>query len=298
MSSELFEYVAKELFPCAELVDLRGWGESLILPEFLERMERALAYGCDIRLVTNLSFRRPAVLNALIEAGAYVGVSVDAADDELLKDIRGGANLALIVDNLTVLANGYKQGGFADRLRLYVTCQRKNLNVLDEIVSLAEKAGIGDIFLAPVTVEPISPLSIIGQERSFPVVLERLRVKARHAGVRVFQTSNLWEGQFELDASGPSCIHPWMYCHVTYDGRVGFCDHLIGPHGDPFILGRLQSDPFEEIWNGDAWADLRREHCGTRRSNAPRFSECAWCYRNRFTDFEDLLEPKLCRVSV
>src|SRR5688572_2768627 len=53
MTRNLFERIAEELFPTAEIVDLRGWGESLIMSEFEDRLGSARDYGCEIRVVTN-----------------------------------------------------------------------------------------------------------------------------------------------------------------------------------------------------------------------------------------------------
>ena len=107
MSEELFARVAEDLFPTAELVDLRGWGESLIVLDFPSRVRTARSYGCEVRVVTNLSFHRREALDALIDARAYVGVSVDAASPELLRRLRGGANLARIRANLAYLGTAY-----------------------------------------------------------------------------------------------------------------------------------------------------------------------------------------------
>src|SRR5690349_6706086 len=56
MSRERFWRIANELFSTAEMVDLRGWGESLILPDVEEFIRTTTRYGTAIRFVTNLSF--------------------------------------------------------------------------------------------------------------------------------------------------------------------------------------------------------------------------------------------------
>ena len=85
MSEALFARIEAELFPTADLIDLRGWGESLILAEFPDRARRAARSGAALRVVTNLSFRRDATLDLLAELGFYVGVSIDTADADLLR---------------------------------------------------------------------------------------------------------------------------------------------------------------------------------------------------------------------
>jgi hypothetical protein len=58
-------------------------------------------------------------------------------------------------------------------------------------------------------------------------------------------------------------------------------------------MGDLRKNSFHEIWNGPSWQQLRAEHLGLRRGEAPLFAECAWCYRNRHIDFEHVLDPEL-----
>lgn len=299
MPEALFARLEEELFPTAELIDLRGWGESLILPQFPDRLARAARSGAGLRVVTNLSFRRPLVLEVLADLGAHIGVSLDTADAPLLFRLRRGARLDLIETNLRYLGERYAQAGRSDRLCLYVTCQRPALRGLEELVAFAARCGVFDVRLAPVTTDPASPLSLQPVAEDLPALLTRLADTARPLGVRVTLTASLTD-QSEPQLRSPACLHPWTQFCVSFTGRVGFCDHLIGPMGEDYVLGDLSTSSVEEIWNGPAWIDLRRNHVARRDPKAPHFAECAWCYRNRFVDFDDLLEPALAagRVDV
>src|SRR5262245_17025085 len=53
MRADLFDSIVEYLFPYAELIDLRGWGESTILRSFASRLRVALDSGARVRLVTN-----------------------------------------------------------------------------------------------------------------------------------------------------------------------------------------------------------------------------------------------------
>jgi MoaA/NifB/PqqE/SkfB family radical SAM enzyme len=288
MDESMFALVETELFPTADLIDLRGWGESLILPEFPDRAKRASVHGAALRVVTNLSFRRDAVLDLLADLGFHVGVSIDSADGALLSFLRGGAKLDRIEANLTRLATMYRQRGIADRLNLYVTCQRPALPTLEGIVELAARAGVADIRLAPVgTGLPFLSLQSVAAE--VEDALSRVRARAEAANVRVSVTASLVDGMFPNEESH-ACLHPWMWCYVAYNGLIGFCDHLIA--ADHYTFGSLGTTSFEEIWNAPVWSALRQEHVSQRRPSAPYFRECAWCYKNRHTDCEDIVEPR------
>ncbi|MGU3495497.1 radical SAM/SPASM domain-containing protein [Xanthobacteraceae bacterium A53D] len=298
MSPALFARLETELFPAADIIDLRGWGESLILPDFEDRLARTLATGASVRIVTNLSFDRPAVLDALAAAGAHVGVSLDAADPATLRRLRRGARLDLIERNLTRLAAAQARHGHAGRLCLYVTCQGPNLPELGAIVDLAGRCGVRDVRFAPVSGMAGTPLALPDDTAPVVAALGEAERRAAHWGIRASLTAALADQPEPEAPAGDPCLHPWTHCYITSDGRVGFCDHLIGPAGDPYIMGDLNAAPFDAIWNGPAWVALRREHLGHRSPTAPQFDECAWCYRNRHLDCDDLLEPCLARHRV
>ncbi len=287
MSERIFARLESELFPTADMIDLRGWGESLILPEFPDRAWRAARHGAALRIVTNLSFQRPAILDLLAELSFHVGVSIDSTDSATLSFLRGGARLALIEANLARLASGLHKKGLGHQLTLYVTCQLPALPTIDTIVDLAARHGIRDVRLAPVGTS-LPFLSLAGARHEVDMALERIRGRAEEHGVRVSMTASLVEG-LAPNTAVEACLHPWAWCYITYDGRLGFCDHLVG--NDGYLLGSLAEGSFDEIWNGAAWTKLRREHLSGRRASAPHFHECAWCYRNRHVDSENVIEP-------
>lgn len=287
MSEDLFALVEAELFPTADMIDLRGWGESLILPEFEDRARRAAAFGADLRVVTNLSFRRDDILDLLAELGFHVGVSIDSADRDILAFLRGGARLDLIEANLARLAAAYRRRGLGHRLNLYVTCQLPALASLEGVVDLAARAGVHDLRLAPVGTG-LRFLAVASVPSEVKTALERVAARAERTGVQVSVTASIVDG-LQPNDDDDACLHPWTWCYVAYNGRLGFCDHLIA--ADHYTFGTLGEAPFEEIWNGAAWSALRREHAGARRPSAPYFHECAWCYKNRHVDCEDIVEP-------
>ena len=298
MDNVLFRRVAEELFPTAEMVDLRGWGESLLLPDIMEIIRYTHSFGCDIRFVTNLSFRREAVLNALDEHHCYVAVSLDSAEDNVLRLLRTGASLAIIRSNLKTLVNKYREShGNADRIMLICTVQRPALKTLESLVTLAAEVGVPEIQLARVSASSKPHLSLCGQDEEVVAALQLMRSAGLREGVRVIAATH-FAGLPENQPSIPPCIHPWTYAYVNVDGLVGFCDHLIGPSNQNYLIGDLRVSGFNEIWNSDQWQELRREHRGPRRADAARFAHCDWCYRNRFVEFEDTFFPELVSMKV
>jgi len=298
MRAEVFAKVSAELFESAEMIDLRGWGESLVLPEFAECMRAAEISGAQTRVVTNLSFRQPAVLKALAAAGTHVTVSLDSAEPSVLAGLRPGAHLPLIEENLKTLSARYREiWGSAERLTILCTVQLPALAGLYKLAELAWECGVGEVRLAAVSVPAGSPLALCEAPRRVDQALSELAHACRRRGIAVVVTTQLGSMP-ENGGIIPPCIRPWAYVAVNYEGRLGFCDHLIGPVGDRFILGDLRTTPLQEIWNGVAWMELRREHVGRRDASGPNFSRCSRCYRHRYVEFEDVLVPEAAERRV
>ena len=293
MTEEIFERCTMELFGTAEMIDLRGWGESLILPDIQKRIATASAYA-TIRVVSNLAFRRREVLDQLVDVGAHVVVSIDSVQPSIFAALRGGADIRIVLENLGILVAGYIQRfGSADRIVVATTVQRPALPDLEKIVAVAADHGVLEVRLFGVTAPPSSAFSLDGFGPEVQASLDRMAQIADARGVTLVTGTRLGL----LPANGmdvPPCIHPWAYAHIAFDGSVGFCDHLIGPDGRAFFLGSLHQSSFREIWNCPAWTVLRAEHAGRRDHQAPHFYECAWCYRNRFVDFEHYFDAAAC----
>ncbi len=298
LSKTLFCRVAEKLFPTAELVDLRGWGESLLLPDIIEVIRYTSNFGCAIRFVTNLSFRRKEVLDALAEHNCYLAVSVDSAEDDILPKLRHGASLTNIRSNLLSLVKRYRElHGNADRIVLNCTVQRPALPTLSSLVGFAVEVGVAEIRLAGVSAANKPHLSLCGQDKAVDVALQSLGTAARRHGIRVIATTH-FAGLPENRPGISSCIRPWSFACVNVDGLVGFCDHLIGPFARKYLIGDLRISGIDEIWNSHRWKEVRQEHWGPRRAVAELFTHCDWCYRKRFVEFEDLFYPRLASLKV
>ena len=292
MDRDIFARVGEILFPTAEMVDIRGWGESLIAPDVLDLIAQIDSYGARCRVVTNLSFHRPKVLDTLIEIGAMIDVSLDAATQEMLDVCREGASLKRITANLGRLARGLRERDAIDDLRIIATLQRPNLPELADLVRLLSALGVRNVILNEATLYPGDPNSVTGEEIAVDEAVRSAIQAGERCGVRVFAGTTL--GSCAGVKADTVCVHPWAYATVGYDGAVGYCDHLIGPMMTVAHMGDITVDAFEQIWNGARWQELRGWHASRRRDDG-RYPTCAKCYKHRNVDFEDLFEPRFRR---
>lgn len=298
LDRSLLTSIAEQIFPTAEIVDIRGWGESLIAPDVDQIIDLVASYGARCRIVTNLSVSRPDTLDHLVDVGAMIDVSVDSVDPDVIALCRPGSNWPLIESNLKRLANRLEGHGRINDLRAIVTLQNSTLAGLETLVDVLSRLGMRQIVLNEVTLAKDDPNAVNQQHRAVNgAVLQAVRM-AEARGIELYAGTSLGScvGVMKDVAH---CLHPWSHATVGYDGSVGYCDHLIGSGMERYCTGNAVSTPFADIWNGSAWQDLRHWHATDRRQVAePAYRACFGCYKHRNVDFEDMLDPRLLRTRL
>jgi radical SAM protein with 4Fe4S-binding SPASM domain len=276
MTPAHFEQVEGELFPTADIVDLRGWGESLILPDITSFITRTAAAGCRIRFVSNLSFRRPEVLECLVQHRVMLTCSLDAADPDILVQLRKGARMHAIIDNLTHLARTHPD---PDMLAVLCTVQTPALASLPELPEILADIGVRHLHFASVSSK--DPKLGLDFDSTFARdQIQQTMEACVRLGIRVTLTTSL-PG---LPVSPmPRCMRPWTTMHVNVSGRIGYCDHLIGPFAESQLVGHL-SDGAKKVWNAEGWQRVRARH----NLKSPQFKKCVKCYREKGADFEPI----------
>ncbi len=298
MSMEIFNKIDIELFDNAKLIDLRGWGESLILDNIIEIIERVAQKETIIRFVTNLSYRRKDVFEVLAKFNCRIGISLDSVDEKILQQIRRGANLKIIKENLRLLASLYKKyQGNTDNLSFLTTVQYPALKTLYQLIPFASNFSIKEIKLFPVEINPESIFSLENKDDEVNAMLQKVSSLSKEYGINVIVGSKM--GYLPTNPLNiPACIHPWAYCYIAYNGNVGFCDHLIGPAFDHVLMGDLNMNSFLDIWNNKEWQNLRLNHLFERNESIHSFRHCSWCYKNKYIDFEDVFDKSLTKNKI
>jgi len=289
MKNEILLKIIRELFAYVGVVDLRGWGESALDDRLLPMIDFCNSLGIRVRIYTNLVARDEKFWFEVGKRHIDVGISVDAATPKLYEKIRRGASFKKFLRNLKALSEARIKYNVNSETFFNAIISDDNINEIPKLVILASKFSIKTVRLNPITLPQeniryprigVSPDMI----RELKQALKRAQKLANNLGISLELGANLAparQGGFDL------CIRPWMFTFIRYDGKVGFCDHQVA--NDFSLLGDITTNSFREIWNNDAYRQLRNEHI---RRNFKRLRElgieCDWCYYNRYADFEYL----------
>lgn len=145
MPMETFAKIADELFPKAIFIDLRGFGETTILPHWPEVVDYLAKFPfIEWHLVTNLSLPRDETWQKMIQLGFTLGFSCDAGSAEPFERIRRRSRFDTIVHNLEVVSDAIRR---ENRGLLYFisTIQKSNIQELRPIVELAARHEVHEV---------------------------------------------------------------------------------------------------------------------------------------------------------
>jgi MoaA/NifB/PqqE/SkfB family radical SAM enzyme len=217
---------------------------------------------------------------------------VDGARPETYAHIRGADLLDVVVSGLAGLARARARlGATAPRISIWCVATRKNLGELPDLVRLAARLGVPEVYLQRMTYFSQEPERQYGMARRelaiFDVALEQqeeiiaecealseqLGVAFRASGARYARGSLAARRSAEA-APRRACLRPWTAAYVTANGNCLPC--CIAPFSTSdytgLILGNLFERPFVEIWNAPPYRDFR-----TRLLSADPHAACTGC---------------------
>ena len=274
----------------AKVVDLRLWGESTLDDRLLELAGFLHDKGIMTRLYTNLNARYADYYRQLARTGIMLAISLESGIAENYKRLRVGGSLERLESNLEAFVETCHREELVNIPYFSVVVSEHNMSDFCSIVELASKHGIHEIELNPISCfeKGKHRTGFRAADRDAAVkALSEMEIMSERCGITVTVAATLFS---ENSVPVHRCIHPWKYCVIGIDGRIRYCDHI----GKKIrgIMGDLNENSFEDIWNSEQYRTVRRQHrkydfTGLKKEGM----DCGWCARNRYGNSEWLVEP-------
>jgi|WetSurMetagenome_2_1015567.scaffolds.fasta_scaffold00905_6 MoaA/NifB/PqqE/SkfB family radical SAM enzyme len=252
MDQEVFDRIAREIFPVARSVTLSCGAEPLCNPSFGRHLEALYRSDVPVReMVTNgtlLGKEQAATLLAYPPTTVFV--SVDGARERTHAAIRGGCSLGTVTANLRRLVELRGRRKYP-RICFSTTIQEANLPELGDIVDLAAEVGASAVCGVPlVAYEGLDRCDAVPDMGSSEVRAAVERASARAASLGL-EFSVAGRG---LRSPGESCPYLEGWVFIDPDGLVDPCPYwnIAEPLGD------LRTSGFDSVWHGGAYERLRR----------------------------------------
>ncbi len=255
-----------------------GFGEPLVYPYIDEILQQARSLGFGIVLNTN-----GMLLDKHIDVVAnYVDtliVSVEAGEEDLYREIRRGAVLSKVVENLELLNRFRSVTKWRPVIEFWYTVGKNNIDNLFRVIDLAQRIGVYRLNVS-------NYIPVASDDESCclcdPSCIEKLRSLVIEVSKLVMEKPPL------VHFSSPTPLAERLCPYITrramfirFDGYVAPCMHyshrwrfaLYGIEREikPILFGDLSRNSVAEIWSSKPYIEFRY------RTYFARYPSCITC---------------------
>jgi MoaA/NifB/PqqE/SkfB family radical SAM enzyme len=271
IQSDLIPAVAKASRRAAETV-LFGYGEPLIARNFYALLEQVR--GGRITFFTNGKVLNASLFERISKEAARpiyeITFSIDGASAPVHESIRIGSDFERVWANIREIQDYKRSRGLRfPRLSLSFVAMRRNVEEIPELLKKAHEYGLENVIVSHVLVWEAwyRDESLLHYPELTRKIFDEARSLADRLGVNLFLPAVLG-ADFERGATAeiPPCYEPWRKPYIDYGGNVQPCCWA-----PTLVMGSLRDASFDEIWNGEAFAEFRR------RVNSDPPPECLTC---------------------
>ncbi|MEI8349043.1 MAG: radical SAM protein [Candidatus Omnitrophota bacterium] len=265
MSLELFEKIAKEVFPKTRRLHLSCSAEPLIIPDFFKYLKIVSKYSIPhTKISTNGLLLTEGMSLAIIEANiTQVGVSIDGATKETYEKVRKGSNFEKVIENIVLLQSlKRKLKKNKPLLTFSFTLMRSNIHELLQFVRLAKKLEADLIqvtHLIPFKSLDIMSESLVNYKKETNEILNEAESLAKSIKIALELPSRFSLNKAkdtQLLFNKPDCRVLYNSMYIISDGRVVPCTWFSLKE---YCVGDFKKENFQEIWNGEVYGRLRRQ---------------------------------------
>lgn len=278
-SLTLEEFIAiAEQFPHMQRALLHGIGEPLLNRDLPDIIEYLVARNVEVIINSNGTLLSPDWQERLIKSGLNeYRCSIDGAKNETYARIRGANLLPKLTEGLEGLVRTKERlNSITPRISIWCVATRENLKEMPDLVRLAARLGVPEVYLQRMVYFARSPeeqygmaldgMAIFGKDTDYQeTVIAECTLLSKDLGVD-FRASGARDPMNSLAAARPedfapwqACLRPWTTAYITANGNCLPC--CISPFAtddyNSLILGNLFERPFADIWNEPLYQDFR-----------------------------------------
>ena len=233
-------------------VKLQGLGEPMLNPDFVPMMQALRARGIRAYSALNATQINADNAEALASLADRIELSLDSADPAQFSAIRRGARLDDVVARIHALVEARNRRGQFLELSANAVVHTADRAALKALFELVSRLGLDRLNLNVVQFWDVGE----GNEPSEGVGLRTDELEAMAAHVE----SLSWDWSLPARVMGPTAGYencPWYRggLYVSWQGLVTPCCQRPDPRTINF--GNLLEQPFEAIWNSDAYRAFR-----------------------------------------
>ncbi|MFZ2226057.1 MAG: radical SAM protein [Candidatus Moraniibacteriota bacterium] len=242
-------------------LNLQGMGEPLLSGELFEMINYAKKRHIYVSTVTNGMLMNEEKAKKTLESGLdRIYFSIDSSDAEKYVAYRVNGRLEQVVENLKKLVEIRDKKKSKLHIGVWMLLFNNNLDQLIPMIKLAKTMGVDELIVQ-------SHVSYRGK-RDWKEVIGKLKLKDENekVGAEILRAErfakkiklnfSIQSGMGALKPDAKSlCQWPWKSIYVASNGDISSCCIVADPK--LAYLGNILSQDFSQIWNGEAYRNLR-----------------------------------------
>jgi len=301
MDFDVYKKLIDELkeFKHLEKIAFWGIGEPTYHPEIAEMIALASELGVQTQMITNALLLDEKKANAVLDAGLdSIVVSVDGTSPETMADIRSGADLARVIENVKRFRSLRDKKKLETEIGIEYVIMKSNVDELKELRKLAYDLGASFIFLTNLL--PYTESMTDEILYSFSISRSQPEKRTHHRPEIYLPPTDLREdiikdiaaigGKSSNISTTQVPFNPHRgYCKFVEDGSIAVnwrgeispCIALMHSydlyirerekHINKYVLGNIGEEDLNSIWYSDEFKKFRKDV-----KEFP-FSDCTQC---------------------
>jgi radical SAM protein with 4Fe4S-binding SPASM domain len=240
LGKALFQNVIDQLAPSLSYLTFYFQGEPYLHPDFLDMVQYASRKGIYTATSTNAHYLTEERARLTVESGLdRLIISIDGTTQDTYQSYRVGGNLDKVLEGArNVLAWKKKLKAKTPHVIFQFLVVKPNEHQIPEVYALAKELGVDQVLL--------KTAQIYDYENGSDLI------PTHDKYARYYQKG---DGTYGIKNSLDNhCWKMWHSCVITWDGKIVPCCFDKDAH---HVLGDLNQQSFEEIWQGPAYQDFR-----------------------------------------
>lgn len=236
----LYEKVINELAPALSYLIFYFQGEPYLHPQLLDMVTYASKRKIYTATSTNAHYLNDKAARKTVESGLdRLIISIDGTDQETYAAYRVGGKLSKVIEGTQNIIRWKRELKSATPHVIFqFLVVRPNEHQIDDVYRMADELGVDEVALKTAQIYDYKNGSDL-----IPLNEKYARYKKGKKGYEI--KNNLLN----------HCWKMWHSCVITWDGKVVPCCFDKDAH---FVLGDLNENTFQEIWQSQKYANFRQ----------------------------------------
>jgi len=274
IDTSMLKKIAEELFEAAWEVFPTTYGEPLLYKNLEALLGLIEEYHCSLGLYTNGTLLTEQLMERIIPLLNDLKVSFDGATKEAYETLRSGACYDSVLESI----RSFNSLRYTYRylrpptLTFQFTMMRSNIQELPKMIDLCTKLRVDRLAASHVYIfhQSFKEESLVLHQELSDRMIDEASTLAKTQGLKTFFPQKFSKSRVNADAlfKSATCSYLYKETWISSNGDIHPCFMPDSP-----VMGNLNQQTFEEIWNGEPYKQMRR----TVNKKEPFFKRCQNC---------------------